>query len=95
MGKKGLTIDLETGQKKLETFIDDSIADSRDDVTFSGKYIKEKLVTNSHNANTIGQKTLDETNLQDSYVLKYDGTSDKIEYTKADDVISVIDCGTF
>ena len=111
MGKKALTIDLSTGVKKLETIIIDSEelnnakeSDdqttlnellNREDITFSGKYINDNLISVAHESNIIGEKTLDETNIQDSYVLKYNSTTDKIEYTKTEDTITTIDCGYF
>ncbi len=95
MSKKALTLDLETGKKKLTTIIDDSVANAEDEITFSGKYINDNLISKSHESNVIGEKILDESNINDSYVLKYDKENDKIEYTKVEDVIEEIDCGYF
>ena len=44
MGKKALTLDLQTGKKKLETIIEDlNTAAGRDDVAYSAKAVDEKV----------------------------------------------------
>lgn len=95
MSKKVLTVDLITGNKRLEDIIDNEQAPKSEGITYSGKYIKDNLISKSHNSNIIGNKELKEDNLSDKYVINYNKEEDSLKYDKIDDLIEVIDCGTF
>lgn len=95
MGKKALTIDLTTGNKKLETIIDDVVAVGNQEVTYSGKFVDENLLSVSHDSHLVGEKLLDETNVSDKYVVSYNAQVDKLEYSSIENLVEVIDCGYF
>lgn len=95
MSKRGLTIDPSTGKKRLETFIDDTMAHNNEDVSYSGKFVDDNLLSVSHESHLIGTKTIDETSIENNYIPTFNQTDNKLEYKKADDLIEEIDCGYF
>lgn len=95
MARKGLTIDIETGKKKLETFIDDQKAVGNDSVSYSGKFVDENIISISHKSDVLGEKEVDESEITNKYVISYNEDSDKLEYKQVENLIEVIDCGYF
>lgn len=95
MSKKALTINLENGNKKLDVIIDDVKANNNVEVTYSGKFIDDNLLSTAHGSNLIGKKTIDEANLSNKTVISYDENEDKLIYTNVDNLVEIIDCGTF
>ena len=77
--KRALTIDSD-GQKKLTDVINDTLASNNEDITYSGKFIDQNLIINSHNVKMLGTKEVDETNIGDGKFLVYNSITDKLEY---------------
>lgn len=95
MSKKGLTIDLNSGHKILTSFIDDNLANGSDDISYSGKFVNDNLLSISHESHLVGDKLLDESNINNSFVVSYNQNDDKLEFSNVDVLVTNIDCGYF
>lgn len=95
MSKKALTMDLTTGTKKLETIIDDTLAIGNEQVSYSGKFIDDTILSVNHDSHIIGDKVLNDNLLYDKFVITYNSSSDNLVYQNVDKLIQTVDCGYF
>lgn len=95
MSKKAISIDLLTGRKKLDTIIDDTLAIGNEEITYSGKFVDEKILSVNHDSHKVGDKILNDDIVDNNYVISYDLNSDTLVYKNVDNLLGVIDGGYF